>query len=120
MCDLPFRLVGERLFGGVTHSVRLDVGFVDEVDSVFVAQLVPLRVVGIMRSAHGVDIVALHKFEILNHPPDRHSAPVVGIVFVAINAFDENRDPVHEQLPALDFHLAKAEPALLDFDGLAG
>ena len=39
-----------------------------------------------MAGANGVDIIALHQFDVFEHPHVAHLAPSVGIVLVPIDA----------------------------------
>ena len=64
---VPVGDVGEQ----AADAVRFEIGLVHQVDAVLVAQVVPARVVGIVRGPHGVDVVALHQLDVLDHPADR-------------------------------------------------
>ena len=60
-------VLGQGLLA-IAHAVALHIGLGHQVDAVLVAQLVPLSVVGVVASAHGIDVQFLHDADILNHP----------------------------------------------------
>ena len=104
-------ILGKRLFV-VTHAVRFDVGFVDHVKAVAVAEVVPARIVGVVARAHGVDIEPLHDFDIADHLLLGDHITAVGVHFVAVRAFDEHRTSVDQQLSAGDANVAEADVEL--------
>ena len=57
---------GQRLFA-VTHSVGFDVGFGYDINTVFVAEVIPEIVVRIVAGSHRVDVELLHNLDVLNH-----------------------------------------------------
>ena len=63
----PRRVVGQPVLRIRAEAVALDVRFVDEVEAVPVAQVVPLRVVRVVRRAHGVHVVLLHQLDVAHH-----------------------------------------------------
>ena len=101
------RHLGQRVFV-VAHAVRLDVGLVHDIDAVAVAQLVPLRVVGIVARAYGVDIHLFHDADVLDHPFAAYHIAADGIHLVAVGALDQHGLPVHEQLCVPDLHGTEA------------
>ena len=76
--------------------MAFDVGFVYHIHTVDVTQLIPARVVGIVRSAHAVDVVLFHQFQVAYHGGFVHYMAVVRIVLVAVYAFDIDRLPIDE------------------------
>ena len=104
----PFRRVRERFFA-VAHPVRFDVRFVDDVQTVFVAEFVPARVVRIVASANRVDVQRFHQPNIFEHTLFGDRMAGRRVVFVAVDAFDENRLVVDEKLTVADFDLAETD-----------
>ena len=118
-------LLGEgRLLGlgvvAVLEAVALLIGLSRDIKSVFVAEFVPNRVVGIVARAHSVDVQPLHNLNVLNHPLTRHHVAAVGVDFVAVRTLDQNRFSVHQQLRVLDFHAAETDFDGNDFDRIFG
>ena len=111
----PSRIVAQRPVQIVPHAVRFDVGLVVHVQAVFVAEVVPVGVVGVMRGAHCVEVVGLHQADVLAHGFARNHVPRFEVVFVAVHAFDEYRLAVDEQLFAPDLDFAESDAFL---DGL--
>ena len=101
----------------VVEGVRLDVRLVDHVEAVAVAEVEPVRVVRVVRRAHGVDVELLHQPRVGLHQlaADRTSARVV--VIVAVDAADLHRLAVHEQPAVANLDAAEADAA---GDALAG
>ena len=70
----------------VVILMALDVGFILEHDAIFVAEIIPIGVVGIMTVAHVVDVAALHQHHLFFHLfASDGVAPLRGI-FVAVHA----------------------------------
>jgi len=113
---LPRGSVAKGFVEVVPHAVRLDVRFVDHVEPELVAEVVPHRLVGIVRRADRVDVVPFHKLNILDHAFDRDGSSPVGIVFVPVHAFDSDGHAVHKQTPVFGFDLTEPEPAKLGVD----
>ena len=104
----PVRVLGQGLLA-VAHAVALDVGLVDQVEAVAVAQVIPGRLVRIMAGAHGVDVVLLHHQDVLDHALDRDRLAAVGIDLVAVDALEEDALAVDEQVAVPDLDLAEAD-----------
>ena len=106
--DFPFGLFGKAV-GAIYHTVALVVRLVHEVDAEAVAEVVPHRVVGIVAGAHGVDVVGLHKHNVLYHRFAGDDVAGVFVVFVAVDALDIEFAAVHHQYTVLDFHFAESD-----------
>lgn len=97
----PGGVFGEGL-GAVAHAVRFDVGFGDEVEAVFIAEFVEARIVRVMGSADGVDVELLHELDVFAHEFLGDVVAGVGIVVVAVDAFDEDGLAVDDELAVFD------------------
>ena len=75
----------------VVVAVRFDVGFVHDVETVFVAEVVPQRRVGVVARAHGVHVEAFHLADVAHHLFARDIITRVRLHFVPVDAFDEDR-----------------------------
>lgn len=82
----------------ISESMTFLVGLSNEVEAVLVAEVVPARIIGIMACAYGVDIEALHNFNVLNHTLEGYVVTTVGVHFVAVGALDEYWLSVDKQL----------------------
>ena len=78
--------------------MALDIGFGTEVDAVLVAEFIPIGIVGIMAGTHGVDVHLLHLLDVLEHALTTDDVTSVGVHFVAIDTFDEDRFAVDQKL----------------------
>ena len=99
---LKVRLFIKRIlcesFIAVSHSVRFYVRLSRYVKAVLVAQFIPARVVGVMAGSHGVQVVLFHYLDVLNHSLYRNYVSAVGIHFVTVCAFYQDRFAVHAKL----------------------
>ena len=68
-----------------------EIRLIDNVNAVFIAQIIPVRTVRVMRRAHGVDVVLLHDADVCLHDLARHGVPVFGVRLVAVDAAQGNR-----------------------------
>ena len=109
---LDVRVMEERVLSQrlrpVTHAVRLDVRLGHDIDAVFVAEVVPVIVIGIVRGAYRIDIELLHDADVLLHARPGHDIAPVGVQFVPVRALEQNGLAVHQDLGVLYLHLAEA------------
>ena len=94
----------------------LQIRFIYKVYAVFVAEVVPIRVVWIVRRADGVEIELLEELDVLHHRLARDGLAVAFVEIMAVDAFDENRLAVHKQLAIFDFHRPETEADGCAFD----
>ena len=85
-----------------------DVGFIDNIEPVFVAQVIPATVIRIMGISDAVDVEALHQLDVLNHPRYGNGSSGVWIVFVAIHPKKLDGAPVDLVHTARRFNLSEA------------
>ncbi|MFM1944245.1 MAG: hypothetical protein RI897_3227 [Verrucomicrobiota bacterium] len=115
----PFRLIGESFARVIADAVAFDIGFIDEVESVGVAEVVPFRVVGVVTGADCVDVVALHEEDVLEHGGTGDRVAGVGVHFVAVDAADNDGLAVEKELGVFDGDVAEADGGGDGFDGFA-
>jgi len=89
--------------------VRFYVGFVDEVNAVFVTQLLPPFRLGIMARAHGIDVVLLHQEDILHHQLFGHYVARFRIVLLHVHPLEGYGHPVDQEKSPFDFHTPEAD-----------
>ena len=112
---LPRRVVGDRSdIADVLKTVALHIGLGEHHEAVFVAQLVEARVVGVMRGAHGVDVVALHELHIAAHALQPFRTELVVVAVVAIHAVHLEVDAVEQDATILDRDLGESLAARYD------
>ena len=100
------RVAGQR-GRAVTHAVRLDVRLGYHIETVAVAELIPVGIIRIVAGSHRIDIELLHQLDILLHPLIREHIASVGIQFVAVDALDQDAFAVDQQVRTFDLHLAE-------------
>ena len=93
----PLLLLGQAVLA-VALGVRFHIGLVPHIQTVAVAQLVPILVVGIMAGPHGIDVHVLHQHNVKLHLRACHILPRVRAVLMSVHPFDGNRHPIHAQL----------------------
>ena len=101
-------------FGARTRNLRvcavaLHIIFINNIKAVFIAKLKPAHAVGIVRGAHGIDVVLLHKQNIFKHGFLGHNAAEAAIEFVAICALKHNPFAVYANNAVFNFNLSEAE-----------
>ena len=106
------RIVAQRasLAPVVAHAVRFDIGLVDDVEAVFVAQFVEALLLRIVAGAQGIDVVSFPQFKILEHGLFGHVVAGERVVFVHVHPLEQDRLAVDEQLPVFDFDRTEPDP----------
>ena len=80
--------------------MALLVGFVHYVHSIFVAELVPAWVVGVVAGADKVYVSLFHQLQVLAHHGFGQGAAGAGVVLVAVHAFELDHLAVYlEEFP---------------------
>ena len=103
------RLCGRcRLVVAITEGVALLVGLSRNVETVLVAEVVPAWIIGIVTSAHGVDVEPLHDLDILKHALRCDNITTIRVHLVAVGTFDIYGLAIDEKLTVLDLYLAEA------------
>jgi hypothetical protein len=85
-----------------------DVGFIDNIQPVFITQVIPATVIRIMRISDTVNVEALHQLDVLNHPGYGNGSSGIWIVFVAIHPKELDWAPVDLEYTASRFDLSEA------------
>ena len=102
----PFGAFG-NVVALVPQLVTLDIGLVDYVKAIFVAEVIPVRHVGVVAGAYGVDVILLHQFDVLHHAFAADHAARVGVELVAVHALKRHGLPIDKQLAAAHVHFAE-------------
>lgn len=102
----PLFLLSQTVFA-IALGMAFDVGFVPDIETIAVAELVPILVVGVMAGADGIDIEVLHKHNIELHLLAADILAGIGAMLVAVDAADSDR-------PAVDTELAGAHNSVAD------
>ena len=124
MCQLHDAChVGRLKFGhmrqrGITVIilVAFDVGLILQIDAILVAEVVPVRIVGVVRVAHMVDVATLHQHDFLFHLLHRDSVACSRIDFLTVDTFQLHRLAVHVVVASGQSELVFAGRRILDFD----
>ncbi len=99
--------------------VRLKVGFIDDVETEFVAHVEPVGIVRIVRGADGVDVEALHRQRVEPHRFAVERLALRVVVIVPVHALDQDALAVDQQHPVAHFDAAKTDARRRDLDSLA-
>ena len=87
------------------HTVGLDVGLVDDVEAVLIAQGGEAGIIGVVAGADAVDIVPLHDHEVADHVLHGGGGAENGVAVVAVDALE------------LDLLAVEVQHAVPDLDG---
>ena len=90
--------------------MALEVGLVDDVQAVDVAQVEKPGVRRVMGGAHRVDVVLLHQDNVVLHRGQRDGPPMVGVELVAVDAAQRDRHTVEKEKPVPALDVAEAHP----------
>ena len=101
-----FRELGER-FLIISHTMRFKVGLSSHIDSIFITEVIPARIIRIMTGTNSVDIQLLHNFNILNHALHADHIATIRIYFMTVSTLDQDRLAIDQKLCILDFHIAE-------------
>ena len=100
----------------IAHTMTLQITLGSQVESVFVAEVVPTWIIRIVAGTYSVDVQLLHNLDILNHTVNRYNVTTIRIQFVAVGTLNQNRLSVHQQLSALNLNVAETY-TLFDYLG---
>ena len=88
--------------------MTLDIGFAVDIESETVTKLVEHLRLRIMRGPYGVDVVFLHKPEVLEHPFAGHIVAGIRVCLVEIHTFELDRGSIHEEEAILDLKTSES------------
>mmetsp|Transcript_107546 Transcript_107546/g.195625 ORF Transcript_107546/g.195625 Transcript_107546/m.195625 type:complete len:260 (+) Transcript_107546:2462-3241(+) len=97
MSFTPFRLVAQRLFPVKVDSVTLKICIVDDVYTILVTQIIPLRIVRIMGATHCIEIVQLHQADVFYACLSSNIVPFERVVLVPIHSTNGELLAVQQQ-----------------------
>ena len=96
------------VIGDLEQRMVLEIRLAHQHNAVFVAQLVPIWVIWVVRGAHRVDVVGLHGADVEFHQGTWHRFAVCVAVFVVIDAVNHQWLIVDHQRSIGDFDRAEA------------
>ncbi len=101
------------------HAVGFNIGFIDHIKAVAVAQAIPEGMVRIVRAAHRVKVMLLHQFDVAPHQRLIHNLAFLWMMLVAVYAAYQQRLPVQAEQTIFDGDAAEADIIRLDLHHLA-
>ena len=96
-----------QCFFAVTHAVRLNVCLCHYVNAILVAKVIPTWVIGIVASAHSVDVVLFHQLNVLHHARSAYNVGTIGVHFVAVYTLNEHGLTINKQLGIFNFNFSE-------------
>ena len=106
---IPVFSVCQLLIFCIQDTMTLDVRLAHHVETILIAELIPLRIVRIVRGTHGIDVELLHHLHILHHLTDAEGSAVYGIVFLSVHTLDGDGYTVYQKLSVLHFDGTETE-----------
>ena len=107
-CTIQMRcfpvFVFSQRFVAVTHSMRFDVGFVNNVQTVFITQFVPQLRLRIVRCTNSIQVVFLHGFNVQQHGFFILNVAGFVVVLMQVGTFNVNVFSVHAKGCIDDFN----------------
>ena len=98
----PFRSVRQRLPGIITNSMAFNIRLINDIQTIFITQPIPKRIIGIVSRTHTIYIHLFHQANIGQHRFPIHHMSLFRIIFMTIHPFQQNRLSVYQQLPSLN------------------
>ena len=102
----------------VPDAMGFEVGFIDQIDPIFIAQLVPERVIGIMAGANRVEVELLHQLDLGAHIVFCERPTAFGMMLMTIYAAQHEAFAVQQNDAILDLHLAETHATAFEIHGL--
>ena len=99
--------------------MTLDVGFGYDVDTIFITQIVPTRIVAIVTGTHGIHVQLLHYLDVFDHALYADEITSIGIEFMAVSALEKDGLTIDEDLRILDFNATEAYTLTYHFECIA-
>ena len=103
----------------VAHTVRLDITFIADIDTILIAEVVPKWRVWIVASTNSVDIQLLHNLNILNHILTSYVVACVWRHLVTVCTLNVYRHTIYEQLCIFNLNLTETDLECSSLNGLA-
>ena len=101
-------------------GVAFHVGLSKDIETIAVTEVVEDGVVGVVAGAHGVDVQALHRADVLFDFLRRDGTSVDGADVMTVHAMEHHAATVDEEGAVVaDAHFAEADLAATDVNGLA-
>ena len=94
----PFGFIGQSNIWTVPHTMRFDVGFIDQVKSVLITEFIPSFWLRIVTRSDCIDVVAFHGQDIQAHGLFAYHMSGNIVMFMQINSFQVYRNSVDPKL----------------------
>ena len=72
------------------EGMALNICLINDIQAVFIAQVIKAMVIGIMRCSHGIDIGLFHRHDVLTHIFNGHCFTSIRVMIVTIHAHDSD------------------------------
>ena len=100
------RELSERLLV-ISHTMRFQVCLGCDIQSVFIAEVVPARIIRIVTCTDSVYVELLHNLDVLNHALYANDISTIRINLMTVGTLDQYRLAIHQELGILDFYIAE-------------
>ena len=111
---------GDHVAGQAPAAMGFEIGLIDQVDAVLIAQIVPTLLVRIVRGADGVDVVALAENHIIDHVLLGDGTAALGVELVTVRALEHDALAVKGHDAVFDAEATEADLLNGSFDDVAG
>ena len=109
-CVFPTRFTAEA---GVI-SVTLHIGFIQNIDTVLITEIIPHRIIRIMTGPHSIEIELFHQLDIIKHIFSGQDFSVFHIVFMTVDSPDQHSFAVEKQIAAIYSDIAESDAFTAD------
>ena len=118
MSLLILRVAGQRA-GTIHHAVSLKIGLGHQINTIFITQVIPAWVIGIVAGTDRIDIHLFHDSDILNHTLQRNHISAVGVHLMTVGTLYKDRLTIDQQLAVTYLHLTESHLLRNDLNHLS-
>ena len=77
------------------ETMAFNIRFVDDVQTVFITEVIEAMIIRIMRGANRIHIGSLHCDDVLAHVLNRNCFALIGMVIMAVDSHDRDSPTIH-------------------------
>ena len=93
----------------ISHTVRLNISLINNINTILIAQVIPQRRVRIVASTHGVKVMLLHNLNITKHILICKSISALWVHLVTICTLNKNGLTIYKKLIVPNLNTPKAD-----------
>ena len=108
MSIFPHGVIADSLIHFIMHTVAFYISLVHYVKTIFIAKVIEIRVIRVMRSAYSIKVEGFHLLYIVLHLFLAHYLSRMRVGFVAVHSFEEYAFAVYQNVSSFYLNRSKA------------